>query len=269
MVYELVSPQLTRNGAAPCTLCGISMNGLSCTCYSHAAWLYRASQGRIKTNGCHVRDLTNDCVGGTNLNQMEAVSTSYGITTGKRYQPIDFDQVAAWVNTGRYGSHLNICYAPFVGTPYDRFGGTFKGNHDIYLSTHGATAGTIRTMDPGIGTYHDIPTSLLKTAAGRLDLGGGATINSEFGGGKCYAYVTPADPATATTIYHFFIKSATPVYSSDSVTTKIGSVRSGSGTCTKHYVNGLLWWQIVKPATAGVLQPGRWLHAGPSFSVTH
>lgn len=192
MVYELFVTQ--RNDIAPCSLCGGAINNWSnCTCASHAQWLYRASQGRISTTSCHVRDLTNDCVGGTNLNQMVAVSAMYGITTGKLYQPVAFSQLVSWIQTGRYGSHLNISYAPFVGTPYDRFHGGFSGNHDVFLSNKGGTSTTLRTGDPGATGFVDIPIALLGKAAGLLDVGG-QTLNAQSGIGKCYAYVTPIDP---------------------------------------------------------------------------
>jgi hypothetical protein len=244
--------------------CAYVSSGLNCTCASEAMWLYRASQGRITTTSCHVRSLTGDRTGGTNLNEMQSVSTGYGITTGKLYQPIDFDQIASWVDTGRYGSHLNISYAAFVGTPYDRFRGQFKGNHDLFLSNRGVAPGTIRTGDPGATGFVDIPITLLKNAAGRLDLGGGTTLNAEFGGGKAYAYVTPADPATVATLYHFFVQGATPVWDKPNGT-KISSIKTGSGSCRKYRdPEGRLWFQVVKP---GSPINGRWLHAGPTVFV--
>lgn len=164
--------------------------GYNCTCASHAAWLYRASQGKIITSACAVRRETGDTVGGTNLLQMQQVSIRHGITTGRLFQPIDFDTLIRYVQTGRYGSHLNISYAPVVGKPQDAFHGGFRGNHDIFLSRAGATAGTIRVGDPGAKAYADWPISLLKTAAARLDLGNGDTL----GYSNAYAYLTPGDP---------------------------------------------------------------------------
>lgn len=265
MVLEVFRPQLTRDGAPSCVLCGgKTMNGLNCTCATEAMWLYRASQGKLDISACLVRDLTNDCVGGTNLRQMEAVSTHYGITTGKVYQPVDFAFVADRVSTGRYGSHLNILYAPFVNTPYDRFFGRFTGNHDIYLSNRGSTPGTLRVGDPGAKAYHDIPISLLRTAAGRLDLGGGETINSNNGVGKCYAYLTPADPAVPTTLYHFRVTGPNKVYHAPE-TAAYRNLNSGSGSCRKTKVNNHLWFQVVKP---GSPINNQWLHAGPALEVT-
>jgi hypothetical protein len=201
MTIELFVPQLVRLGAPTCILCksaaypdGKLMNGLNCTCAVEAMWLYRASQGRLNVGACHVRDLTNDCSGGTDLQQMKAVSVHYGFS-GTLYQPVAFDTVASLVATGRYGAHLQISYRAFVGTPFDREATRFQGNHDIFGSTRGKTSGTTRIGDPLATGFADIPNSLLKTAAGLLDIGGGVTLNTEAGYGKCYAYLTPADPA--------------------------------------------------------------------------
>lgn len=260
MVYEIFVPQLVRTGASLCTLCGgKTMNGLNCTTASMAMWLYRASQGRVRTDACHVRDLTDDCVGGTNLTQMEAVAAHYGITGGKKYQPIDFNQVVAWVKTGRYGAILDILYAPLTETAYDRFHDSFFGNHAIFLSGPGKTSTTLRTGDPGAVGYVDIPISLLKTAAGKLDLGGHTV-----GYGKCYAYVGPADPAVPNTLYHFQIKGRTPIYQAPE-TKPYRYLQTGSGPCRKRRVNGHLWFQVVKP---GSTINGKWLHAGPTVTVT-
>jgi len=196
VTIERFVPQLVRSGAPLCILCGgQTMNGLNCTCAAEAMWLYRASQGRFVTDACHVRDLTDDCVGGTNLGQMQAVSAEYRLT-GTRYQPTDVATIFALVRTNRYGAHLNISYAPVVDTSHDAFFGRFTGNHDIYLSARGASIGTIRVGDPGATGFHDWPETLLAQAAGLLDLGAGETLNSEYGRGKCYAYLTPIDPDT-------------------------------------------------------------------------
>lgn len=199
MTFELFAPQLVRTGAPLCVLCGgKTMNGLNCTCAVERMWLYRASQGKIDVSVCHIRDLTNDCIGGTNLRQVEEVSHLYGITGGQVYQPVDIDVIFGLVESGRYGSHLNISYQPVARGPHDAFGGRFTGNHDIFLSKAGATTGTIRTGDPGSSAYHDWPMTLLREAAGLLELSPGVTLNDEAGRGKCYAYVTPPDPVIET-----------------------------------------------------------------------
>jgi hypothetical protein len=247
--------------------CTYVSGGLSCTCAVEAMWLFRASQGKIVTTSCAVRRETHDTVGGTNLRQAEAVSKLHGIANGMVYQPTDVARIFDLVETGRYGSHFQLSYAPFVGTPYDRFGGRFRGGHDVYLSRRGSAAGTLRVGDPGAKGFADIPKTLLALAAGRLDFGGGVTLNDEAGGGKAYAYVTPADPATPETLYHWFIQAKTPrtvVWNAPNGT-KYGALSTGSGSCRKTHVDGRLWLQIVKP---GSPIHGKWLHAGPTTRIT-
>lgn len=165
-------------------------SGFDCTCAAEGMFLYRASQGRIIETACAVRRETGDVVGGTNLNEMEKVSKAHGITTGRVYQPVDFATIIRYVETGRYGAILQILYAPVVGTSHDAFHGNFRGNHALFLSRPGATAGTIRVGDPGASWWADWPVNLLRNGAGRLDFGNGETP----GIGNCYAYVTPGDP---------------------------------------------------------------------------
>lgn len=268
---ELFAPQLVRDGAPSCVLChGKAMNGFDCTCAVQRMWLYRASQGALNASVCHIRDLTGDCIGGTNLGQMEKVSTSYGITGGRYYHPIDVDQVFAWIDTGRYGTHFDVSYEPFVGTPYDRFFGRFRDNHDVFLSGPGKSSSTIRVGDPGAKGFHDVPKSLLKQAAGLLAMNpsGSVTLNDEAGRGKCYSYLTPIDPATSSTRYHAEITGETPLYKppNHALPQKIDPPKGKAYgyTVTRSMVNAEWWYRIVGPAKSGYL--------GLSFkptSVTH
>lgn len=246
--------------------CTFKPGGYNCTCACEASWLYRASQGKIHQTSCAVRTETRDRDGGTNLGQMEAVSTAHGITTGKRYMPAAVDFLFGLIDTNRYAAHYNVCYEPFVGTPYDRFHGRFKENHDIILSGRGHDPDHLRVGDPGAQGFVDIPKSLLRQAGGMLLLNdaGTETINSEYGRGKAFAYVTPADPPTPLTLYHFRIASRSPIYRAPE-TAMAGHIDSGSGPCRKYKVNGHLWFQIVKP---GSPVNGRYLHAGPTIVVT-
>lgn len=71
--------------------------------------------------------------------------------------------------------------------------------------------------------------------------------------------------------FRFRIHSMTSVYRKPEGVA-VDQVRSGSGTCRKAHVNGHLWLQIARPTTPGTggrgLQTGRWLHAGPSITVS-
>lgn len=237
--------------------------GSNCTCATEAQWLFRASQGRIHTTACAIRRETHDTVGGTNLGQMEERSRAHGITTGRRYTPGDFSLLIDRVRTGRYGSHLNISYAPVVGSSLDAFHGGFRGNHDIYLSGPGAHYDTIRVGDPGRKAFADWPIWLLRSGAGRLDVGSGHTITGEYGSGKAYFYLTPADPATSSTLYHWVVwtkSPLTPVYSAPNV--PYGHLSSGSGTARLYVINRMHWLQIIRP---GSRMNGKWLHLGPTI----
>lgn len=244
--------------------CTYMPGGYNCTMAAEAMWLHRASQGRISVSSCTCRTLTGDRSGGTNLSQAEQVSIHYGVIRGVRYSPADFDSIAHYVLTGRYGSHLDISYGTVAHTALDAFHGGFSGNHDIYLSGPGSTPGTIRVGDPGWTSFRDWPISVLKNAAGRLDLGGGQTINSEYGGGKCYAYVTPADPAVATTLYHVVFSGRTTLYSAPNGRI-VGAVTRASYAVRKAKVGGLWWYLIVAPGSAN---NGRWFKPTRYTAVT-
>ena len=223
MVFEIFVKQLDG--------CTYVSGGQNCTCASEAMWLYRASQGKIHTSACAVRKLTNDKSAGTNLGQMEQVSINYGITAGRVYRPASWETIESVMASNRYGMILQISYRSISGTAYDCFSGRFKGNHAYFVSGKGAKAGTWRVGDPGAdgrrsgipNGYQDIPVSLLKRAAGYLDLGG-----TTLGYGKAYAYVTPPDPSASSPKYHAQVTTTTSLWNNG--TKKwVYSVSSGNG----------------------------------------
>ncbi len=186
-----------------CSLCGGAVTGGdNCTCASMAMWLYRASQGKIVTTSCHVRDLTNDCVDGTNLDEMVAIAQHYGISGYTIYKPTTVDHLRALLATGRYGAIIQIDYSPLQNTPHDCFRGGFSGGHAGYLSLGYATAA--RWGDPGAdGRYAGCPNgfanlawSTIERAAGLLEIDPRthATMNDRFGYGHIFALLTPRDP---------------------------------------------------------------------------
>lgn len=211
MPYEIFVKQLDG--------CTYKAGGFNCTTAAHAMWLYRASQGKIKTTSCAIRTKTGDKSGGTNLSQMEQISIALGITNGRVYRPTQWSTLTSIIGTKRYGSHLSISYRRLSGTKYDCFSGNFKGNHALYISGPGSVAGTWRVGDPGADDrrsgipngYQNIPISLLKSAAGDLDLGG-----RKLGFGLAYAYATPPDPATSAPMYKATVSVATPLWNNGS-----------------------------------------------------
>jgi len=180
--------------------CTYVPGGSNCNCAAEAMWLYRATAGKIHLTSCAVRQRTGDRSGGTNLNQMEQVSISLGVTGGRRYQPIQWTTLESLIRTGRYGVNLSIHYSVIAPTKHDCFDNGFFGNHAYYVSGMGTVAGTFRVGDPGAdgrrsgipSGYQDIPISLVRTAAGKLNL---ATSGYRaLGLGLAYAYITPPDP---------------------------------------------------------------------------
>ncbi len=194
---------------------GKPSSGFNCTCATEAMWLYRASGGKTHTTSCRVREATGDRSNGTYLGQMEQVSIALGITTGRVYRPALWELPTSLVSAKRYGFHLNLSYRPLAGTRYDSFRNRFRGNHDVYVSGPGSTSGTWRVGDPGANGryagcpngYQDIPVSLLKRAAGELDLGG-----HMLGFGKAYIYATPPDPSTSSPKYKATVIKATALW---------------------------------------------------------
>jgi hypothetical protein len=214
----------------------VSSAGYNCTCASDAMFLYRATQGRTPTSSCHVRTLTGDRSGGTDLAQVNTVNQdAYGVYSGRRYQPGDASTLLNLVKSGRYGAIWDLSYSVVRGTTHDADRGNFGGNHAVYLSGPGKAVGTIRVGDPlADGRYPgcpdgfaDWPESLLVNGAGKLLLRPGVTLNSDAGPGHAYAYLTPADPSLKTysvqiaagVFYRFFLNQDGTISHSEKHTT--------------------------------------------------
>jgi hypothetical protein len=200
-----------------CNLCGNpNMGGLNCTCASMAMWLYRASQGKIVTTSCHVRDLTNDCQDGTNLDQMTKVADHYGIKGYTLYKATTTAHLQRLLQTGRYGAIIDIDYSPLACTVHDCFRCQFFGNHAVFGSS--GSANYLRYGDPGADNrdgkaggipdgYQNIAWATIWRAAGMLDLG-----THTLGQGSVYALLTPVDPPTATVECEVVISGPTALY---------------------------------------------------------
>jgi hypothetical protein len=156
--------------------------------------------------GARIRSATGDTSGGTNPAQTTAATRAvYGIATAA-------PRIDAWTNvTGKlwdgYAVDLLVRYGPID----DHLSGSpgFRGNHRIVLVGITNNGGTLRVLsaDPlydgrraGIPSGQRwIPASVMRRAAGALDLGGGVTINSRYGTGK--AYYVPSLTRTTTKKY--------------------------------------------------------------------
>jgi hypothetical protein len=212
-----------------------------------AMWLFRASQGKIVTTSCHVRDLTNDCEGGTNLDQMVRVADHYGIKGYTLYKATTTDHLERLLQTGRYGAIVDIDYSPLANTVHDCFRGRFFGNHAVFASSGGAT--TCRYGDPGADNrdgkpggipdgYQNIGWATLWKAAGMLDLGG-----RTLGQGSVYALLTPVDPPVSTIECDVVISGPTRLFSAPGGK-YVRSVAKADYLCEARKYSGAWWYQI-------------------------
>lgn len=268
MTYERFVKQLDG--------CTYHPPGDNCTCASEAMWLYRASQGKIKTTSCAVRRATGDRVEGTNLEQMETISAARGLP-GTLYRPATFATVKRLVLTGRYGAIIQIGYSAIAGTRFDCFGGSFHGGHAWYLSQ--GTAATGRIGDPGAdhrrpsipNGFQDVPWALIENAAGHLPLNNsGLTLADERGTGFVYAFLTPADPILASSRFLVSISGYTPLFTRPNGS-GAGAVSAATYVAARSPVNNEWWYRIIskqgggKTANAGrFFKPNRHVLARPT-----
>lgn len=183
--------------------CTYHSPGDNCNCAAGAMLLFRASQGRIHLTSCQVRVRTGDRSGGTNLEQVQKIATSYGIKT-TLYRPGLFPKVQQLIESGRYGAIIQIGYRILRNTAWDCFEGQFAGGHSVFVSA--GTSAHAREGDPGADGrradtprgYQSMPWDLLERAASGLPLDdAGTLLSDEFGSGRVYALLTPADPAVS------------------------------------------------------------------------
>ncbi len=268
MTSELFVKQLDG-----CDLCGNpNMGGLNCTCAAMAMWLFRASQGKVTTTSCHVRDLANDCKDGTNLEQMTAIADHYGIKGYTLARPTTMAHVEALAKSGRYGIEIDIDYSPLAGTVHDCFRERFFGSHAVFISS--GTATTARYGDPGADNrdgkaggipngYQNIDWGTLTKAAGMLVIdASGETMNSRYGYGHVFALITPADPIPTTTKVRVTIRGLTALYNKP-YGTHVRNVLKASYICEASKVSGLWWYKIISRVD-GSLAANRGLYFKPN-----
>jgi hypothetical protein len=157
---------------------GSTYQWLNCGPASSAMHLDRDTRGAETSTGAHVRNLTGDKSGGTNLAQDDAALL-------KGWPPIDhmdvrpklpWSEAMAHLDRGQ-GFSLSLSYAPFSGTEWDGAPG-FRKNHRVFVNER--SAGELLVYDPladgrrvGIPQGPDwIPEDLVRRAAGLLDLDG-------------------------------------------------------------------------------------------------
>ncbi len=177
---------------------GSRFQGFNCNCASDAMLVRKASGGKHAPSSARIRQLTGDTSGGTNLRQVHNVNVgSYHIASVLQ-QPTGWDLLMKRAKNQR-PFVLQIGYRSIAGTKFDCFRGRFKDNHSIFVIGMNAN-GTLRAADPGADGryagcpkgYQNYPQSVLKKAAGELDLSGlGTAAYRPLGFGKAYALLAP------------------------------------------------------------------------------
>ena len=114
--------------------------GLNCTCASLAMLLIRHWRGANPPGSAAwyptpkgIRAMTGDTSGGTNLSQMDLVANRYYATNLDVRYRLSWDSFPKMIKEGR-GAILQGSYSVFHKTKYDASGGTFTGNHAVYIN---------------------------------------------------------------------------------------------------------------------------------------
>lgn len=255
MLYERFVRQLDG--------CTYVPGGNNCTCAACASWLYRASQGKIKRSSCTVRTQTRDRVGGTNLRQMQTIATTAGVP-GKLWQPGTFAALADLIETGRFAAEVSVGYNPIANTEWDCFDGGFREGHAFYWSRTVNRGSDAHYSDPGADGrrpsiplgFQDMPLDLLERACGALPLApGGPTLAQEYGSGRVYALITPADPIVVLQRFRVQISGntttrKTPTFSAPDRTKRYRTgISVASYVVTRQKIGGEWWFQIKTTST--------------------
>lgn len=165
---------------------GYSLGWLSCTAYSGAMAAAFHRQVKFVMSGEALRRKTGDTTGGLNLAQIDtALNAGWSIDLGTYYR-LSWATFEKFIDAGM-GAVLQGLYAPIADSRFDA-GRGFRGNHAIFVPPRWGV------MDPlADGRYGQAykyqgeayPRSLLRSFAGKLDLGG-----RPLGDGYVYCAVT-------------------------------------------------------------------------------
>lgn len=178
---------------------GSAFQSANCMAASDAMEVNRATQNRYSPSAARIRYLSGDRSGGLNQIQVQGVDIRHYGFTPRNYQPIAWTDVLGLAQDR--GFLLSIGYGPIRYTKYDCFRHRFGDNHAIWVNHRTATG--FRAADPGAdgrytgcpSGYQTYPFSLLRQAAGALDLSGLGTAGYRpLGTGKAFILLAPPDP---------------------------------------------------------------------------
>lgn len=169
---------------------GSSLGPYNCTMASGAMALDRHTLGKKLCTGAKMRSHSGDTSGGTNLMQLDyAWHRGHTEDLDVRLR-IPWNDFVALVSGGR-GAVLQLWYGTLGSY---RWQTNFYGNHAVYINDTttmrdprtGSTVAAGRMYDPLGSIWRLVPLSVLKAAAGSLQV----TSSSRVGLGYCYAGYT-------------------------------------------------------------------------------
>lgn len=177
-----------------------------CQTFSASRLIIRANEGQKPVGvsapwpptGEVVRNFTGDTVGGTNHSQMVDVAASRYRTTLDKHNGIPFDDFIDGIEETRGGS-LSIWYRRIRNNVARRGSFTFYENHEVFIGGVDRDRGVFKNVvDPladgrQTGLYHgpgDYSISLLRMAAGELNIARNPSDYQALGVGLCYALLS-------------------------------------------------------------------------------
>jgi hypothetical protein len=199
-------------------------------CQTHAASrsIMRANEG-VKPagitgiwppTGAAIRKYTGDTVGGTNHSQMATVARERYGTVLVEHRRLPFDDFIDLAEETR-GLQLSLWYRRIRDTASRRGSFTFYQNHEFFIGgvdrDRGVFTDVVDSLADGryAGIYHgpgEYPISLLRMAAGELNVASNPDDYVALGVGLCYALATRAtgDAAVSAIVPHVVLNAPAP-----------------------------------------------------------
>ncbi len=188
---------------------GDPYGGVNCTAWTASYAIDFATSGGLQPTGTTIRKLSNEPrpdpdSPGLNLAQVDRVGTTrFGVDTDVRYR-YPWSEFVARINAGE-GAHLQVWYGPIADSPFDG-GRGFRSNHDLFVPPGWGVYDPLADgRAPGVYRFRGdkYPLTLLRTAAGKLNIGG--EMYRALGAGLVYAGFVTQTPIA----WHVSIRAGT------------------------------------------------------------